>query len=333
MKTKVAVVIPNWNGKTRLKSCLDSVISQTANPHVVVVENGSTDGSLEYIQKTYPDVEVVAHSKNLGFAGGVNSGIKRVSDLGFEYVALLNNDAIVDKNWAKHLLDSIAQDKSLGAVACKLLSSDKKSVDSTGDFYSIWGLPFNRDRGKPAKDAHTTPGLVFGPCAGAALYRVAAIEEVGMFDDDFFAYHEDADIHFRLQLYGWKTMYQPKAIAYHATGSTSSKIPGFTTYQTFKNYPLLFWKNVPTKLLPKMLPRFTIAYTSIFVSSLLGGRGWPATKGFSRMLTLLPKKLAERRKIQKNRKVSIDYIDSILVQDLPANSHKLRRLRSIFRRK
>jgi GT2 family glycosyltransferase len=247
-----------------------------------------------------------------------------------QYTALLNNDAVVHKDWLKHLAAALDGNTELGAAASKLLSADKKHIDSTGDFYTTWGLPFNRQRDEPASQAVDTPGFVFGPCAGAALYRMTMFDEVGLFDEDFFAYHEDADLHFRMQLYGWKAWYVPSAEVYHQTGSTSGKIKGFTTYQTFKNYPLLFWKNVPLRLLPGIFIRFKIAYFAIYASSLMGGRGLPATKGFLRMLTLFPKKLTQRWHIQKNRKASVAYINSILIHDLPPNADKLRRLRSFF---
>lgn len=327
---KCAIVIPNWNGREEIGACLESLRQQSEKAHVVVVENGSTDGSLEYIQRHFPEVEVLPQEKNLGFAGGVNAGIKHAMDSGFDYIALLNNDAVAHKDWTSHLTKCMDTNDMTGIVTCKLLSQDGAFLDSTGDQYTTWGLPFPRDRGVPAKDAYNQQEEVFGASGGASLYRADMLEEIGLFDEDFFAYYEDVDISFRAQLAGWKVLYEPRAEAYHATGSTSSKIPGFTTYQTFKNYPLLFWKNVPARLLPKMLPRFTIAYTSIFISSILGGRGWPAVKGFARMLTLLPKKLAERRKIQQSRKVSVDYINSMLVHDLPPNATKLRRLRKVF---
>ncbi|HTE22537.1 MAG TPA: glycosyltransferase family 2 protein [Candidatus Limnocylindria bacterium] len=329
---KTCVVIPNWNGRAEIGACLDSLLKQSLNATIIVVENGSTDGSLEFIRQNYHQVDLVVNQKNLGFAGGVNSGIRRAKQLGADYVALLNNDALVHKDWLKHLATALYEDAELSAAASKLLSGDKKHIDSTGDFYTTWGLPFNRQRGEPASRAISHEGLVFGPCAGAALYRMAALDDVGLFDEDFFAYHEDADLHFRLQLAGWQTLYVPQAEAYHQTGTTSGKIKGFTTYQTFKNYPLLFWKNVPARLLPVMLPRFTLVYLFIYCNSLVSGRGWPATKGLLRMLTLLPKKLLERRHIQKSRKVSIDYINSVLVHDLPPNAARLRRFRALFTR-
>ena len=228
------------------------------------------------------------------------------------------------------MLGSLSEDDSLGAVTCKLLSADEKHIDSTGDFYSTWGLTISRQRDKKAEDAIGNEEKVFGACAGASLYRMDMFNEVGLFDEDFFAYYEDSDLNFRMQLAGWKILYNPKAIAYHATGSTGNKIKGFTAYQTFKNFPLLFWKNMPLRLLIHTLPRFTFVYVIIFLNSFAKGNGLAAVKGLLRMLTLLPKKLVERRKIQKNRKVSVSYINSILVHDLPPNATNLRKLRAFF---
>lgn len=327
----VSVVIPSWNAVDEIGACLDSLLAQTLKPHIIVVENGSTDGSREYIAQKYPSVEVLPQKNNLGFAGGVNVGIKKAIADGFSYIALLNNDAVAHKDWLKYLVSALSSAERAGIATCKFLSIDKSHTDSTGDQYTIWGLPYPRDRGVDASDAHDKPEEIFGASGGASLYRSAMLEEIGLFDEDFFAYYEDVDISFRAQLAGWKVLYEPRAEAYHQTGTTSGKIKGFTTYQTFKNYPLLFWKNVPRQLLFKMLPRFTLAYCSIFVSSALGGRGWPATKGLLRMLTLLPKKILERRKIQQSRKVSVGYISSILVHDLPPNAAKLRKLRGALK--
>jgi GT2 family glycosyltransferase len=331
MKTNVAIIIPNWNGKELLSRCLESVNQQTRKPDmIIVVDNGSVDGSVDYLQKHHQEVIVIKHNTNIGFAGGVNSGLRLLLDKNYDWVGLLNNDAVLDKNWLKRALETVNTEKGLGAVAGKILSADKKTVDSTGDFYTTWGLPFNRDRDLPASQATSTPGFVFGPCAGAALYNVAMFKDVGLFDEDFFAYHEDADLHFRMQLRGWKSYYNPEAVAYHATSSTSKKLPGFTTYHTFKNFPQLFWKNVPLGLIIKILPRFVIAYSMIYFNSLFTGKGWPATKGVLMSLFLLPKKLVQRRSIQKNRKLSSNDILKILVQDLPPSAIRLRKLRSFF---
>jgi GT2 family glycosyltransferase len=329
---RIAVVIPNWNGLDELPDCLLSLRKQTVSHKIFVVENGSTDRSLAYLSRQ-KDVETIVEKENLGFAGGVNAGINIAMQQGYNYIALLNNDAIADKNWLKQLKDEIQKDQFVGIATSKMLNSDGKHIDDTGDFYTNWGLPF--PRGRLETDLNKYDGLrdVFAASGGASLYRTAMFKEIGLFDEDFFAYYEDVDISFRAQLMGWKIRYSPESIVYHNQGSTSGKIKGFTTYQTFKNYPLLLIKNVPSKLLPNILLHHFIAYASIYFSSIVGGRGWHATKGMLRMLTLLPKKLSERHNIQKSRKVSVDYIKSIIIYDLPPNAYKLRRLRDFFVRK
>jgi GT2 family glycosyltransferase len=327
---KVFIVIPNWNGKDTLPACLDSLLAHTQKARILVVENGSTDGSLDLLHSNYPSIDLVVNTRNLGFAGGVNSGIKRAIELGAKYVALFNNDAVADKNWLKELIQALDNHTEAGSATCKLLSADKKHIDSTGDFYTTWGLPYPRGRGEPASDKYDTETEVFGASGGASLYRVKMLQEIGLFDEDFFAYYEDVDLSFRAQLAGWKVIYVPKAEAYHQQGVTSGKIKGFTTYQTFKNYPMLLIKNVPFRLLPGVFIRFEIAYSAIFISSIQQGRMWPALKGFLRSQVLLPKKLWERQRIQERRKVPVSYINSLLVHDLPPNAAKLRKLRSFF---
>ena len=156
------------------------------------------------------------------------------------------------------------------------------------------------------------------------------LKEIGLFDNDFFAYYEDVDISFRAQLAGWKVLYEPSAVAYHEIGATSSKIPGFTTYQTIKNLPWLFWKNVPSKYLLKVGVRFYFAYISFIISALLRRQFRPVLKGVFVSTMLLPKKLVQRHKIQASAKVSPEYIWSIMTHDLPPNATKLRKIRSFY---
>lgn len=328
--TKVSVVVPNWNGAEKLPGCLDSVLRQSLLPKIFVVENGSTDNSLELLQNSYPEVEIVALRENRGFAGGVNAGIKKVIGSGSKYVALLNNDAVADKAWLDTLTSYLDKNPKTGIATSKILSSSREYLDSTGDIYSVWGLPYPRGRRENYIDKYDKDTQVFGASGGASLYRVAMLESIGLFDEDFFAYYEDVDISFRAQLADWKVNFVPEAKVYHQIGGTSHRIHGFGTHQTMKNLPWLMWKNVPKQLLPTILPRFTLAYLSFYASALLRGEGWAATKGLVISLTKMPKKISQRRKIQENARVSADYISSILLHDLPPNAHKLRKLRDAW---
>ncbi len=156
--------------------------------------------------------------------------------------------------------------------------------------------------------------------------------EIGLFDEDFFAYYEDGDISFRAQLSGWRVKYVPNATACHLQGATSSKVKDFTTYHTIKNLPWLMWKNVPRGLLLTVWPRLTLAHLSFCMSALARGQVVAVLKGLAVMAIKMPKKLGERRHIQRNKKVTDDYIASMMTWELPPNANRLRKLRGTYRR-
>lgn len=327
MNNSVVVTVPNWNGKEDLKGCLDSLLAQSLKAHIIVVDNGSVDGSAELVEQNYPGIELIRHHKNEGYAGGVNPGFRRAQELGAAYAAPFNNDAVADKDWLRYLADYLDRHPEAGIATCKLLSADKSYLDSTGDYYTTWGLPYPRGRGETDIDKYDNQTEIFAASGGATLYRVAMLNEIGLLDEDFFAYYEDVDLSWRAQLAGWKVAYVPQARAYHGIGQTSGKIKGFTTYQTIKNLPWLFWKNVPARLLPTIWPRFALAYTAFVFSAVTRGQIGPAVRGWLRTNLLLPKKLLQRRRIQRGRKVTVSYIRSLLVWNLPPNAAKLRALR------
>lgn len=332
-KFNTAVVIPNWNGLSTLGSTLDSLKDQSLKAACIVVDNGSIDGSVEFISKNYPDVEIIKNNRNLGFAGGVNQGIKAAIKSGNKYVALLNNDAVADKDWLKNLVETLEKQKDAAVATSKILSDDKEHLDSTGDYYTNWGLVYPRGRGEKDHGQYDSDKSVFGASGGASLYRIEAFKQVGLFDEDFFAYYEDVDISFRFQLAGWKVAYVPSALAYHQIGATSSKIKGFTTYQTLKNLPQLLIKNVPSRYLWSVGWRFTLAYLAFFLSALSRGQFWPVLKGILAALWFTPKKLIQRFFIQNNRRVSSQYIWQVIVHDLPPNAKRLRKLRDALKLK
>lgn len=335
MKNQVYVVIPNWNGKKELPDAIEAVLAQTYRDFtLVVVDNGSTDGSrriIESYQKKDKRVRAIYNRKNLGFTGGMNPGLELAIQEKATYVAGCNNDAKPDKNWLKYLVDFLDKNPTYGTAACKLLHTDGKTIDSTGDQYSIWGLPYPRGRDEPAGIQYDNQTDIFGASGGASMYRVKMLAQVGTFDQDFFAYYEDIDLSFRCQLVGWKTAFVPKSVVYHQLGTTSARMKGFTTKQYMKNLPMVLIKDVPGSLFWRVLPRFLVAYTIFFVNSFVKHHhGWQATKGFLQGLFLLPKKLLERHRIQTARNVSVDYMWSLFLHDLPPNAQKLRKLRAFW---
>lgn len=322
------VIVPNWNGSDSLRDCLDSLQTQSLRVHIIVVDNGSADGSVELVQTNYPEVELIQHTKNKGFAGGVNPGFQRAIELGAQYVASFNNDAVADEYWLEKLTEYLDTNERVGIATSKILTADGKQLDSTGDYYTNWGLPYPRGRGEVGIDKYDEQTEIFAASGGASLYRVSMLEQIGLFDEDFFAYYEDVDLSFRAQLAGWKVAFMPLAIVYHEISATSNKLPGFATYQTMKNLPLLLHKNVPRRYLFSVGWRFTLAHILFFGRAVSRGQAWPAIKGNIVGTWLLLTSFKKRQQIQRAKKVSDEYIWSMMVHDLPPNAHALRKLRA-----
>lgn len=332
---KPVVVIPNLNGGEDLLAAVSSLEAQTLQPHIIVVDNASTDGSADTALEKYPGIELIGHTTNLGYAGGVNPGLRRAIELGARYAAPFNDDAVADEKWLEKLVAFLDTHESYGAVCCKVLKDDQKTLDSTGDYLTVWGLPYPRGRGETDRGQYDIPGEngvcdIFAASGAASLFRVATLEQAGLFDEDFFAYYEDVDLSFRLQLAGWKVGYEPASHVYHKIGMTSGRIKGFTTYQTMKNQPLLLWKNLPRRYYWRVLPRFCLAYKLFFFRAVSRGQGLTAIKGAFRAQRLMQTKRAERKNIRATQKVNDEYIWNMIVKDLPPNAHALRRLRSLW---
>lgn len=328
----VLIVVLNWNGAKDTQKCVASLLDQSYRFFdILVVDNGSKDNSVPILEKLankHKKVTLVKNPKNLGFAGGVNTGIRYALENKYQYVALFNNDATADKKWLKSLVDAMDDDRAI--TTGLLLHANKKTIDSTGDFYSIWGMPFPRSRGDKATQIPES-GEVFSASGGASLYKAELFREIGLFDESFFAYYEDVDMSFRTQLIGHKVYYTNKAIAYHKQGATSSKLPGFTVYQTFKNIPLLFAKNVPVGLLIPIGIRLLLLYVLMFGNALRKGSGWPAFKGWLASIWYFwTRALWDRFFIQSYKNVPFTYINRMIHHDLPPDQTGMRKFRSFF---
>lgn len=329
----VLIVVLNWNGIDDTEACLPSLFAQDyKNVSILVVDNGSTDDSvkrLATLTDMHENLTVIKNKTNKGFAGGVNTGIAYAIKHDYDYVALFNNDATADKKWLSSLV-AMFKNKGVAASTGLLLRADGATIDSTGDYYSTWGMPFPRARGLKVKEAPDS-GFVFGATGGATLYKTSLFKEIGLFDESFFAYYEDVDISFRAQLAGHKLYYSKEAIAYHKQGATSRKIPGFTVYQTFKNIPLLYIKNVPAGLLLPIGIRFLLSYTLMFGNAIKRGTGIYALKGWLASIYFFWKQsLWQRFTIQQNKKVSTAYLRSIIWHDIPPEQTGMRRFRQFF---
>jgi len=309
----VSVIIVNWNGKSFLADCLDGLRQQTYGDFsVIMVDNGSSDGSLDYVQTHYPEVKTIAQSENLGFAIANNIAIQSVQT---KYVALLNNDAVPHPQWLANLVEAIEDNPEIGFVASKMLFSDNPDkIDRAGDVYTTAGTALLGGRGKPS-DYYNNQKWVFGACAGAALYRTRMLDDIGLFDEDFFLVYEDVDLSFRAQLRGYKCLYVPDAIVYHRAGSSIGDDSPVSVYYSHRNLEWVYIHNMPGKLIKRTIINHAIYNIASFLCFVARGRGgdfvrakWHALKGLNRAL-------AKRRQVQKNRTVTDDYIWSLLEKE------------------
>jgi GT2 family glycosyltransferase len=325
----IHVVVPNWNGADRLRPCIRSLADQDAPSfEIVVVDNGSVDESVAVLSELEVEIAPVAltvlrNERNLGFAGGVNRGIRHALAAGAEAVALFNNDAVADSRWLSSLAGVLAAEPDVAIVTGRLLMSDGATVDSTGDFYSTWGLAFPRDRDRPAEPVRPS-GEVFAASGGASLFRSTLFADIGAFDEEFFAYFEDVDLSFRARLAGHRVYYCADAVAYHDQGSTSRTMSGFVTRQFFRNLPLLLAKNVPAGLLPAVVPRFVLVYSLMVVYQFRRGQGMAALRGAAQSVPLVVGGLARRRSIQRARRIGAPALRRQLWPGLPPGMRVLR---------
>lgn len=322
-KQSVAVIIPNWNGADYISACLKSLKNQSLKPHIIVVDNGSHDESVDIIKNKFSKVELLEYPDNAGFAGGVNRGIRVAIKDGYRYIALFNNDAIADKKWLENLVTTASNHKEVGIVTGKFMRMDKKHFDSTGDQYTMWGMPFPRGRNSVDNGQYDTPEYIFGATGGASLYRTKMLETIGFFDEDFFAYFEDIDISLRAQLAGWRVWYEPKAIAYHYVSATSSKLGNFSRYHSFKNFYLVWMKCLPWQLIILYSPFIFLQWLRLLATSLIKTRSLVFFKSFVKVVSLLPSTIKKRHLIQSSRKVSVGYVNSIISKQIPPITKKI----------
>jgi GT2 family glycosyltransferase len=255
---QIDIVIPNFNGKAFLPACLDSLQRQSHSDfHVIVVDNGSSDGSVEFLQQRYPEVEVIVRAQNTGFSAAVNSGIQATTA---PFIFLLNNDTELDEYCLEKIVIATELKTEFDFFACKMLNYHDRSVlDGAGDAFLRAGVGYRIGTMEKDNEFYSTARQVFGACAGAALYRREFFEELGLFDEDFFAYLEDVDINFRANSRGKKCWYVPGARVYHiGSATTGSKINPFTVRLSTRNNLCLLVKNYPLSLLFRFAPAICV---------------------------------------------------------------------------
>ncbi|MBI4299878.1 MAG: glycosyltransferase family 2 protein [Chloroflexi bacterium] len=308
-----SIVIPNFNGARHLPTCLNSLRRQTFRDfETLVIDNGSSDGSLKLLLEGYPEVRVIQRRSNRSFfSGAVNEGIRRAKG---DIIVLLNNDTETEPDWLEELLKALGADKMTGIAASKMLLFDRRDVlNSAGDFYGLDGMPGNRGVWERDLGQYDESTDVFGACAGAAAYRRSMLEAIGMFDEDFVGYCEDVDVNFRARLAGYRVVFAPKARVYHRLSATGSG--PLASYLCGRNFINVIIKDMPGELLLRHWRRILVGQLRYTRRSLLhlrepAARAW--LRGQMAGLLGLPRMLAKRRAIQTSRKISIRQLESVL---------------------
>jgi GT2 family glycosyltransferase len=306
----VSLIIVNYNGRQLLQACLASVLSQSFTDfEIIVVDNASQDGSVEYLAREFPQVKLILLPRNTGFAGGNNEGLKQAEG---EFIALLNNDALADRAWLGKLVEGVKKNQGVGICASKMLVYGAPSIDSAGDGFATNLKGFKRGEGQSA-DQYSKEEYVFGACAGAALYRKKMLDEIGFFDESFFLLHEDTDLNLRAQLAGWKVLYVPSAVVYHKVRSSIGNMSDLAVYYALRNSELVRLKNVPLALFLRCLPAFLAGLIAdFFFFAVKHGKLKLYFKAKIDVMKKLRIIIGKRRTIMRMRKVDSKYLYTMM---------------------
>ncbi|MGQ9502401.1 MAG: glycosyltransferase family 2 protein [Anaerolineae bacterium] len=297
----VSVVIINWNGKEHLARCLASLEAQTYRDfEIIVVDNGSTDGSVAFIQERFPTTRLICNDHNLGFARANNQGIAIAQG---KYVAILNNDTQVVPQWLEALVHAAETYPEMGAFASLVLFRDKRdTIDSAGLTVSVLGHGIQNHLGED-RDRVGDVREIFGVSATAALFRRELLQDVGLFDEDYFMYYEDVDLAWRARLRGWRSLLVPEAVVYHAHSATAGRGSPFKKRLLTRNRLWTIAKDYHFPALVLFLPFIMAFEVGFAVVSLVKGDVAPLT-GLGEGITGLPKALKKRIEIQSTCKIS-----------------------------
>lgn len=302
----VSAIIVNWNGKHLLSACLDTLRAQTRPAdEIIVVDNGSSDGSQTMLRERYADVLLIELPDNKGFSIANNIGIRHAQG---DYIALLNNDLILDPMWIAHMADALDGDDALGSCACKMLSYHQRgTIDAAGMVALTNGVGVNRGMREADSSRFAQRDLIFGPCAGAAMYRAEMLRDIGSFDEDIYLYYEDVDLSYRAQLAGYDCLYVPEAVAYHHSSATSSR-SGIREYYLARNSLPVIVKNMPAPLLRRFFWRIVTGQLPYAFHAGAAGDTRRYVRSQIDSLRLLPRMLCKRRQIQQSARRSAEDI-------------------------
>lgn len=300
----VSIIIVTWNSAKYLPRCFDSLLHQTFTDYeVLVIENGSKDGGIENLCVTWPKISMHVERlpNNLGFAVANNIGARLARG---KWIALLNADAFPEPDWLERLLDAAETFPNAFFASRQIQANNAKLLDGEGDAYHISGLAWRRNYGFPVQENDEVEEI-FSPCAAAALYPRQAFLDAGGFDEDYFSYHEDVDLGFRLRLKGLRCFYVPQAVVHHVGSASTGKHSDFAIYYGHRNLVWTYLKNMPSPLFWIFLPLHLLANVITILRFLVSGQGMTILRAKIDAALELNSMLRKRRKIQRERKASI----------------------------
>jgi GT2 family glycosyltransferase len=306
----ITVVIVNFNGGDYLRGCLASLAAQTfTNFETIVVDNASTDGSLDRIVEHPARLSILKQDSNLGFAGGNNVGARAGRG---KWLALLNPDAEAAPDWLEAMMRAIAQRPTHRMVACLQISLHERSkLDGAGDCYLAYGYAWRGGFGHPTSSA-TPAGECFAPCGAAALYPRDVFLESGGFDERYFCYHEDVDIAFRLRLQGELCQYAPDAVVRHAGSAISGRASDFSVFHGVRNGVWTYVKNMPGGLLLLTSPVWLLGSLMLLARGAVRGVFRPTWRGFIEAFAGLRPALRSRKQLRARRSVTVAHFAAAL---------------------
>jgi GT2 family glycosyltransferase len=308
----LSIIIPHYNAKAFLGPCLEALERQSYSCfEVILVDNGSSDGSVELTRHSYPKVKIVELGQNLGLTGAINRGVAQASG---EIVVALNNDTEVAPGWAQALVDALQAYPDAGIVASKmLLFNQRDKLHSAGDGFGTDGIPINRGVWQQDTGQYDSDRYIFGGCGGAVAYRRDMLVDIGLFDEELFMYLEDVDLNWRAQLAGYRAVFAPRAVVYHHLSASGGGV--VASYYTGRNTIFVLAKDLPGAIFRRYWRRIIGAQMRIAVEALRAWRGEAARARLRGQLAGvwgLPKWLAKRHLVQQKKRVSDAYLESLL---------------------
>lgn len=298
----VTVAIATYDGRRLLETVLSSLATQTFRDfRTVVVDDASSDDTVEWLRENWPAVQVIVHPQNRGVTAALNSCVNAA--VGSEFVLLLNNDVELEAQCIERLVTDLREHPEASAAGAKLLDFERRELlDGTGDLYSWAAIAHRRGQGEVDRGQYDELLDVFGACAAVALYRSSALKAVGPFDEQFFALCEDVDWAFRAQLAGYSCRFTPSAIAYHiGSASLGPRFSEFTLYHNWRNEIWLVAKNYPVGALIRHAPDLLIGLASMVAVAIRHRCVGALLRAWRDALRGLPQALRKRREIQRRR--------------------------------